>query len=171
MSVDAEVANAGPKDDAGEIGLRRLRCDMAITKHAAASMGAGFIPLPLVDFAAVAGVQLSLLYRLCRIYEVPFSTEAARSLVASLAAGAVPGGLQPLFLSSAVKVIPGVGTAVGQYATPVISAAATYAIGVVFLRHLESGGTLLDFSAQGMKEHFEKALVDGRQRFSGRPKR
>lgn len=170
MSVDARPPDAAPKD-VGEIGLRRLRCDMAITKHAAASMGAGFIPLPLVDFAAVAGVQLSLLYRLCRLYEISFSGEAARSVVASLAAGAVPGGLQPLFMSSALKAVPGVGTAVGQYVTPVISAATTYAIGVVFARHLESGGTLLDFSAQGMKEHFEKALVEGRQRFSGGPKR
>jgi hypothetical protein len=40
--------------------VRRLRCDMTISKHVTASIGAGFIPLPVVDFAAVTGVQVDL---------------------------------------------------------------------------------------------------------------
>ena len=140
--------------------LRRLQADLAITQHTAVSTGAGFIPLPVIDFAVIGAAQLSLLYRLCRIYHVPFSAEAARSVIASLVAAAVPSGVAPLLLASSLKAVPGIGTALGSFATPVLAAGVTYAVGRVFVMHLESGGTLLDFSANGMKVHFEKALAE-----------
>jgi hypothetical protein len=37
---------------------------------------------------------------------------------------------------------------------PGFSSAATYAIGQVFIKHMESGGTLLDFNVEKMREHF-----------------
>jgi uncharacterized protein DUF697 len=43
------------------------------------SGAAGFIPLPLVDIAAVWGVQLQMLRRLSEIYGVPFSENRGKS--------------------------------------------------------------------------------------------
>jgi uncharacterized protein (DUF697 family) len=142
--------------------MRRLKCDMTISKHVAASMGAGFIPVPIIDFAVITGIQVDLLYRLCKIYEVKFSKEAARSILASLVGAAVP-GVQATLFASGMKFIPGIGTAAAMFATPALSAATTYAVGRVFVQHLESGGTLLTFDAKKMREHFEKALGEGKR--------
>jgi uncharacterized protein (DUF697 family) len=154
-----EVANATPVVDAA---VRRVRCDLAISNHVTTALGAGFIPVPFVDFAAITGVQVDLLYRLCKIYDVPFTKEAARSLVASLVGASVP-SVSATFFSSALKLIPGVGTIAGMFATPVVAGAATYAVGKVFVEHLESGGTLLSFDSNKMKAHFEKAMAEGKK--------
>jgi uncharacterized protein (DUF697 family) len=154
------MSEVGTAATAKESALRRVQAELAITQHTAVSTGAGFIPLPVIDFAAIGAAQLTLLYRLCRIYDVPFSAQAARSVITSLVGAAVPSGFVPLFLASSLKVLPGIGTAFGSFATPVLAAGITYAVGVVFVLHLESGGTLLDFSANGMKARFERALEE-----------
>lgn len=142
--------------------MRRLQCDVAISKHVAASLGAGFIPLPVVDFVTITGVQINLLYRLCRIYGVEFSKESARSIVTSLLGASVP-SLQGELIGSGLKMIPIIGTLAGMVAAPVIAGASTYAVGKVFVLHLESGGTLLTFDAKKMKLHFEQALQEGKR--------
>ncbi len=57
--------------------------------------------------------------------------------------------------------VPVIGTVAGMFATPALAAATTYAVGTVFVQHLESGGTLLTFDAKKMKSHFEQALRKG----------
>jgi uncharacterized protein (DUF697 family) len=139
--------------------VRRLRCDVTITKHVGAAMGFGFLPLPVVDFVAITGVQLDLVYRLSRIYDVEFSTQAVRALIGSLLGASIP--LQPALISG-LKVLPGVGTAAAFVAQPALAGASTYAIGKVFIEHFESGGTLLTFDAGKMKAHFEQRLNEGK---------
>ena len=144
--------------------INRLKADVVITRHVAVAAGAGFIPLPIVDFAAVTGVQLSMLALICNIYKQPFSKEAAKSIIASLAGGAAAGGeARSMMIGSRLKFIPVLGTVVSWLVTPAVAAATTYAIGKVFVRHLESGGTLLSFEAKKMKEYMEKALREGKK--------
>jgi len=117
--------------------------------------------VPLVDFMAVTGVQMDMIYRLCKIYGVKFSKEAARTAIVTLIGASVP-GLQARFFSSGLKLIPGVGSILGMVATPTVSGASTYAVGRVFVQHLEAGGSLLTFDASKMKEQFERALQQGK---------
>jgi uncharacterized protein (DUF697 family) len=165
--ADRHAAEAAHEPDPGTQAadlqgeLRRLQCDMTIAKHVTASVGAGFIPVPIVDFAAVTAVQVDMVYRLCKIYGVDFSKEAARTAIVTLIGASLP-GLQARFLSSGLKLIPGVGTILGMVATPTVSGAATYAVGRVFVQHLETGGSLLNFDASKMKEQFERALQQGK---------
>jgi len=143
--------------------LRQIKSELAISRHVAASTGAGFVPLPLADLALVGGVQLDLLYRLCRIYEQPFSRRLARGTLTSLLGGAVPGLQATFFASSGLKMIPGIGSAASFFATPVLAGATTYAVGRVFVDHLQNGGTLLSFDAAKMKSQFESAFEDGKK--------
>jgi uncharacterized protein (DUF697 family) len=157
---------AGPQAaaDAATAEINRLKADIVITRHVAVAAGAGLIPVPLVDFAAVTGVQLSMLALICDIYKQPFSKEAATSIIASLAGGAIAGGeASSLAVGSRLKFIPVVGTVVSWLVTPAVAAATTYAIGKVFVRHLESGGTLLSFEVKKMKEYMEKALAEAKK--------
>jgi uncharacterized protein (DUF697 family) len=132
---------------------------MTISKHVTAALGFGFIPVPFVDFVAITGTQIDMVYRLSRIYEVDFSTQAARGVIASLLGGGV--ALQPALVSG-MKLIPVIGGAASFFAAPTLAAATTYAVGKVFVQHFETGGTLLTFDAAKMRAHFEHALAEGK---------
>ena len=54
------------------------------------SGAAGLIPIPLVDMAAVGGVQLQMLRRISEIFGVPFSDNRGKSIIASLAGAIIP---------------------------------------------------------------------------------
>ena len=116
---------------------------------------AGLIPLPIVDIVAVGGVQLEMLRRLSDIYGVPFVENRGKSLIASLAGSLLPASTATttaMGVTSALKSIPGIGTAISAFTMPVFSAGATYVIGKVFIQHFASGGTLLDFNPPDYRE-------------------
>jgi uncharacterized protein (DUF697 family) len=119
------------------------------------SGGAGLIPLPLIDMAAVGAVQLQMLRRLAAIYDVRFSDNLGKSVLASLIGSVIPAS-SGVGLVSAMKGVPVVGTAVALVSMPVLSAGATYIIGRVFMQHFASGGTLLDFSPPDYREFIKE---------------
>jgi len=112
---------------------------------------AGFIPVPIVDVAAVGGLQLQLVRRLSQIYGVPFSENSGKALIASLAGSAIPAS-SGIGAASVLKALPLVGMALSALVMPALSSGATYAIGKVFMQHFASGGTLLDFNPPDYRE-------------------
>jgi uncharacterized protein (DUF697 family) len=119
------------------------------------SGAAGLIPVPLVDIAAVGGVQLQMLRRLSEIYGVPFTENRAKSIIASLAGSVLPASAATttaMGFASVLKAIPGVGTVIAASTMPFFSAGATWVIGKVFIQHFASGGTLLDFNPPDYRE-------------------
>jgi uncharacterized protein (DUF697 family) len=119
------------------------------------SGAAGLIPVPLVDIAAVGGVQIQMLRRLSEIYGVPFSDNRGKSIIASLAGSVLPASTATttgMGIASALKIVPGVGTVISALTMPVFSAGATWVIGKVFIQHFASGGTLLDFNPPDYRE-------------------
>src|SRR5215471_5073616 len=116
------------------------------------SGAAGLIPVPLVDIVAVGGVQLEMLRRLSEIYNVPFSDNRGKSLIASIAGSVIPASTAAGGVTSALKAIPGLGTVIAAFTMPAFSACASYVIGKVFIQHFASGGTLLDFNPPDYRE-------------------
>jgi len=112
---------------------------------------AGLIPVPLVDIAAVGGVQLHMLRRLSEIYGVPFSENRGKSILTSLAGAIAPASVATA-TGSFLKGLPGIGTVIGALTMPAASAGATWVIGKVFIQHFASGGTLLDFNPPDYRE-------------------
>jgi len=134
---------------------RDERASQLVDRFSLWSGAAGLIPIPIVDMAAVAGVQLQMLRKLSEIYEVPFSDNRGKSVIASLAGAIIPASTATttaMTFGSLLKGIPGVGTAVGAATMPVYSAGVTYVIGKVFMKHFASGGTLLDFDPPDYRE-------------------
>jgi len=129
------------------------------------SGAAGFIPVPIIDIAAVGGVQLHMLRRLSEIYGIPFSKNRVKSIITSLA-GAVMPATTATAATSLIKGVPILGTAVGSLTMPAAAACATWVIGRVFIKHFSLGGTLLDFSPPDYRE-FIKAQ---KPRFAARSK-
>ena len=125
---------------------RDAQATKLVERYALYSGGAGLIPLPIVDIAAVGAIQLDLLRRLAALYGVPFSADWGKSVLASFIGSLIPAS-SGMGVASALKSVPAVGTAVGILTMSGVSAGATYLIGKVFIQHFSTGGTLLDFNA------------------------
>jgi uncharacterized protein (DUF697 family) len=132
-----------------------------VRKYALAGMAVGLIPLPLIDLAAMTAVQLKMAHRISEQYQVPFSRDAAKSVIASLLSSVVATSAA-LSLSSVVKVVPLIGSVSGAASMVVLSGASTYAIGKVFIQHFESGGTFLNFDPEKMRERFRAFYEEGK---------
>ncbi|MBV5324615.1 MAG: DUF697 domain-containing protein, partial [Rhodospirillaceae bacterium] len=136
-----------------------------ITKYSAFAFGGGVIPFPMMDIAAVSGIQIKMLAEIARLYEVEFVDNWGKSTLTALIGGAVPHWLAVGTVGSLIKAIPVLGSAIGFATMPLLSAATTYAVGKVFVQHFESGGTFLDFDVQMAKDVFKEHFAKGKQVF------
>ena len=130
---------------------RRAHAKKLVKRFSMWSGAAGLIPLPFVDAAAVGGVQMQMLRRILAVYEIPFSENLGKAFIASTVGSLVPAS-SVVGAASVIKGMPVVGTAVGVVAMPALSAGATYAIGMAFVQHFDTGGTLLDFTPPNYRE-------------------
>ncbi len=123
--------------------------------------GASLIPVPWVDLAAVAGVELKMLADLSKIYGIPFERSRGKAAIASLIGFVLPHALAYGAIGSALKAVPVVGALAGAPAMAMFTAAYTWAVGNVFIQHFEAGGTFLDFEPEKVKEHFRTHFQEG----------
>jgi uncharacterized protein (DUF697 family) len=147
---------------------RRELAVKLVDRFAVWSGVAGLIPLPFIDVLAVGGLQVQMLRRLSQIYDVQFSENRGKALIASLAGTMIP-VTSGMGAASALKSVPLLGMMASAFVMPVLSAGATYAIGKAFIQHFESGGTLLDFNPPDYKEFIkaQKEMWDSRTGRSG----
>lgn len=141
---------------------RKAETDRMIKNHTYGSMGIGLIPMPVVDFLALTGIQVKLVHKLSKFYGVPFSKERAKSIISSLVSSFVPVAASGP-LSSMVKMIPVVGQTTGGLTMLATGGACTYALGKVFVQHFESGGTFLDFDPEKVKAYFADQFKEGKK--------
>lgn len=133
-----------------------------VRKNVYITAGIGILPVPGLDLLAISGIQLNLLYRLSKLYDVPFSKQAAKSIIATLVGGTGTAVLaRPTF--SALKAVPVVGALTAWLPMCVLGGATTYALGKVFIQHFESGGTFLTFDPQAVRAEFARLQEEGRK--------
>jgi uncharacterized protein (DUF697 family) len=155
---------AAPKEIVTE---RELAGFKTVKKYMWISMGAGLIPVPFVDWAAVSGVQLKMIADLSKIYGIPFKESSGKAVIGSLAGFILPHSLACGFLGSTLKAIPVVGALAGAPAMAVFCGAYAWALGNVFIQHFESGGTFLNFDPEAVREYFKAQFEEGRKQATG----
>ena len=133
-----------------------------VKPYVMASLVVGLVPVPVVDLAALTGVQIKMLHSLANQYEIPFSHNMVKSLVAPLISSVLT-VTTAAPLASAMKIIPFFGSVSGVISMSVLGGAATYAVGKMFIQHFESGGTFLDFDPETVKTHFQELFEEGKQ--------
>ena len=133
------------------------KADAIVKKYAIWAAGIGLIPMPLVDFAALFSIQLKMLHRLTKEYDIEFSRELGKSFIGALLGGSVSASLT----GSLSKILPVFGPLTGMVSTSVFGSASTYAIGKVFTLHFETGGTLLTFDPENMRDYYRKQYEQG----------
>ena len=139
--------------------IKNNSSELVIKNHMIWSMGAGFIPVPLLDFAAVSYIQLDMIRQLAKIYEVDFKETEGKAIITSLTSA----GLAKAGAARAVKFIPIIGSYLGGVATAVLSGASTYAIGEAFKRHFDKGGTFLDIDLNSLKKMYMDKFEKGKE--------
>jgi uncharacterized protein (DUF697 family) len=153
------TASASPeKDEAAAAPEAESRDEVAtklVDRFAIWSAVGGLIPIPVVDLLAVGGLQVQMLRRLSQIYDVEFSANRGKAIIAALAGTMIP-ATSGMGAASALKAVPILGMLASGFVMPALSAGATYAIGKAFIQHFESGGTLLDFNPPDYRD-FVKA--------------
>jgi len=137
---------------------RTAHANSIIKNHMIWSMGAGFIPVPIADFFAVSAIQLDMIRQLCKVYDINFKETEGKAVITSLTGS----GLARLG-ARAVKFIPGIGSVLGGVTLAVLSGGSTYALGEVFKKHFETGGTFLDFDPGRLKKYYDEKFEKGKQ--------
>jgi len=126
--------------------------------HIVWSMGAGLIPFPMADIAAVSAVQLDMVKQMSRVYDIDFDEMQGKTLITTLVGSSIA-----RIGASALKLIPGIGSIIGSVAMPVLSGASTYALGQVFKQHFETGGTFLDFDVDRLRKYYSEQFEKGKK--------
>lgn len=134
-----------------------------IRRHVWSAMGVALVPLPVVDYVALTGVQMNLVRRLAKVYGVPFFQDKVKNIISPLVGAAVPGILGVPLAASVIKFIPVIGMTVGVLSMPIVAGASTYALGKVFLQHFASGGTFLTFNPEKVKAYYAEMFKEGQQ--------
>ena len=137
---------------------RQDEASAIIKNHMVWSMGAGLIPVPMVDLFAVSAIQLDMIRQLSTLYGIDFKqTEGKAKITALTGTGLARLGAR------AVKFIPGVGSVLGGITMAVLSGASSYALGEAFKKHFETGGTLLDFDPARLKKYYDEKFEKGKE--------
>lgn len=137
---------------------RNRLANTVVKNHMIWSMGAGFIPIPVADFLAIGAIQLDMVRQLCKVYNLSFKESEGKAIVSALTSST----LAKLGARAVIKLIPGFGQIIGGVTLALISGASTYALGEVFKRHFETGGTILDFDADRLKKMYDEKFEKGK---------
>lgn len=136
----------------------RERAEAIVKKHVIWSVGAGLLPVPLLDIAAVTGIQLDMLKQLCSLYNVKYTESQGKSWVASLS-----GSIMARMGASVVKSVPVIGSLLGGASMSALSGAATYALGKVTIAEFESGADFETANMEHAREVYAEELEKGKE--------
>lgn len=141
-----------------------------VNNHVALAMGAGLIPVPWLDFAAITAVQLKMGKELAKFYGIDFKEDQVKGIVVALIAAYTSTSAAAVTVSSLSKAIPGLGGVIGAVTLPAIAGGLTLAVGKVFIQHIESGGTFLSFNVADVQAGFLREVEKGKEVLSAKTK-
>ncbi|MGB0385842.1 MAG: DUF697 domain-containing protein [Ardenticatenaceae bacterium] len=137
---------------------KREEADNIVQSHVLWSMGAGLIPLPLIDLAAVTAIQMDMLQELANLYEVEYSKSVGNKF-----ATALTGSTFAKLGASLVKALPGIGSIIGGFSMSVVSGASTYAVGQITIDHFEANGDFSNLDLKQAKKAYKEAFEEGKE--------
>lgn len=163
-TVESTAVSPTPASDEAATSERLAAAERIVKQNVYWSMGCGAVPVPVVDLVGIGGLQIRMLKQLSDLYGVKFSDHLARNIVAALIGTLGARALTVATVGSFIKTLPFAGALIGGIvAMPVIAGASTYAIGRVFVRHFELGGTFEDLNFARAKAYFSSQFRSGQK--------
>lgn len=157
-----EIESENLKADSETVKITDFRNLLAVqtVKHWSQwSSVAGFIPVMVLDTAAISGLQIKMIYDLCDVYGVPFKKETAKSVISGLLGASATSVVSSGLSNTLIRHIPYIGTSLALFSQPVLAYASTYALGMVFIRHFETEGTLANFALESARGFYVDQLA------------
>jgi uncharacterized protein (DUF697 family) len=140
---------------------RRTKANNIVIQGVFLAFWLGLLFTLLVNSLFVVAVQLKMINELCAEYKVGFSKQVGKAIIASLMGWLLTGILGQIgTILAKLTLLELLG---GKAGVAIVSGAATYAIGQVFIQHFESGGTLLDFDAEKSKKYYLEMYEEGKK--------
>ena len=136
----------------------RARAEKIIQQHILWSIGAGLVPVPLLDIAAVSAIQLDMLKQLSTLYGVGYTESEGKVWLSALS-----GSILAKVAANAIKLIPGIGSIIGGASMAVVSGASTYALGQIAVSHFESSGDFSNLDLGAAKRAYDQELEKGKE--------
>ncbi len=165
--MDNDPSLSPPVDDAPISDKKKLLADNTIKNYVILAMGTGLIPSALVDIVAITALEVKMIGDLARVYDFPVPHRLVRYKVLI----SLIGSIGPVYLSvkmhSALKSVPLIGHAVYVGMLSITGGAAMYAVGKVFQKHYESGGTFLSSENSVLKNYFQEKYQEGKKMAPG----
>lgn len=155
-------AGRPPTPEPGAPSAVVLQADICIKNHVIAAMGIGLIPSAVVDVLGITAIEVKMIRDLAKIHRfpVPHKLVAYKVLISLL------GSIGPVYLSTrlhaALKGVPLVGHAVYVGMLSVTGGAAVYAVGKIFQKHYETGGTFLSGDNALLRNYFKQKYREGK---------
>jgi uncharacterized protein (DUF697 family) len=122
---------------------RQGMAESIVQRNVLWASGLGLLSFGMADIVITPAVQLKMIQEICALYNVGFTEEWGKNLIAALLGTATAGAV-------GIRMVP----VVGMFAAPLSAGVATYLLGKVITQHLESGGTLLSFDPAKLKSYF-----------------
>ena len=143
-----------------------------VNNHVLWAMGAGLIPVPLFDIAAVTAIQMDMLRQLARHCGSGFSESTGKqflvgltgSTFAGIGASALTKNTFARIGASVFKFVPGVGSIIGGISMSALSGASTYAVGHVAINRFTAHDDLQSVDLAEVRKAYQEAFERG-QRF------
>ena len=155
--------NSAPGD---EKSYRYLLAHQTVKSWSQWATIAGFIPFPYLDATTIAALQGKMAYELCKIYGVPFKKESVAAIIGSLAGGGITTVVGGQVGRELVKGIPLVGQVLSMATQPAAAYAYTYAMGIVFIKHFETNGNLVNLEVEHFKNLFQEQASKAKSFFT-----
>jgi len=117
--------------------LKKDRANKIVYLASGAAAAAGVTPIPFADAAIIVPIQIGMLAKISSVFGLSVSDGLLKTLLAALigTTGATIAG--KTIVSSLLKFIPGVGTAVGAAIAGTTAAAITTTLGKIYITTLE----------------------------------
>lgn len=137
---------------------KELAAQKILKKYAAIAVTAGFVPVPLLDIATLAGIQVKAIQEIAHLHGQDLSDHKGKAAVSTVITALSANPVSKVG-ASLLKVVPVLGGALSAVAFHGYAAASTYALGSLFHQHFATGGTVLDFDATKAKDAYKKLVT------------
>jgi len=158
-SSDDQAVEEGSKN------YRALLAEQTVKNWSTYAAVAGVIPVPVLDLAAIGGLQVKMISELCKIYELPYKKEAVQSLLGGLAGGTLTMLASGYLSERLFRYIPYAGPVLSVVIQPGLAFVSTFALGRIFINKFESGQSLAGLTAEAVSSAYHEQLAKTKSLF------